>query len=207
MVDLAGRSVLSTIAVDIWHGSLRGVSPNHLALSPDGQSLLVSAAGTNSVEVFDVVSHEHVGSIPTAWYPTGIATSGVADQLSRAIVDMSALRNDFKAVFTVSYTVPGGVTLDYTGSVLGPMRLPEYDPPFQRATRSPTYSIHNLQGTLELGGDRQLYASVKNLFDWTQGSPLVDPAHPFGDDFDTAYVYGPVYGRQFVVGVRLAGGR
>ena len=114
---------------------------------------------------------------------------------------------DFKAVFTVSYTVPGGVTLDYTGSVVGPMRLPEYDPPFQRATRSPTYSLHNLQGTLELGRGRQLYASVKNLFDWTQGSPLVDPAYPFGDDFDTAYVYGPVYGRQFVVGVRLAGER
>lgn len=81
VIDLATAEVTDTVAVDIWHASLRGVNPNHLALTPDGQSILVSAGGTNSVEVFDRVTLEHVGSIPTAWYPTGIAVSPVDDTI------------------------------------------------------------------------------------------------------------------------------
>ncbi|MFH2010520.1 MAG: bifunctional YncE family protein/alkaline phosphatase family protein [bacterium] len=81
VVDLASRTVTDTIELRVWHASLRGISPNHLALSPDGQSLLVSAAGTNSVEVFDLVSLDHVGSIPTAWYPTGITVSPLSDEV------------------------------------------------------------------------------------------------------------------------------
>jgi outer membrane receptor for ferrienterochelin and colicins len=114
---------------------------------------------------------------------------------------------DFRGVFTLAYNAPRGVTVDYTGTVVGPMSLPEYDPPFQREERSPIYSIHNLQASVDLGSGRQLYAAVKNLFNWTQESPLVDPGNPFGDHFDTAYVYGPVYGRQLLLGFRLAGGR
>jgi outer membrane receptor for ferrienterochelin and colicins len=114
---------------------------------------------------------------------------------------------DFTGGFTFSYSAPRGVTVDYTGTVVGPMSLPQYDPPFQRKERSPVHSIHNLQAGLGLGGGRQLYAAVKNLFDWTQESPLVDPGNPFGDHFDTAYVYGPIYGRQLLLGFRVAGGR
>ncbi len=114
---------------------------------------------------------------------------------------------DFTGTWSVAYTSPIGLTLDYTGNVMGPKRMPEYDPPFQRDPESETYAIHNLQGTLNLGGGREVYASVKNIFDWTQGSPLVDPANPFGDSFDTAYIYGPIYGRYFQAGLRLTGGR
>jgi outer membrane receptor for ferrienterochelin and colicins len=114
---------------------------------------------------------------------------------------------DFKGVFSVSYTLPKGIMLDYTGTLVGPIKMPEYDPPFERRKRSPAYSLHNIQTTLDLGTGRQLYASVKNLFDWTQGSPLVDPGNPFGDHFDTAYIYGPVYGRQFMIGFRVTAGR
>ncbi len=110
----------------------------------------------------------------------------------------------FKGVWSVSWELPKDARLDYTGTVTGPMSLPEFDPPFERADRSPVYSLHNLQGTLDVGSGWQLYASVKNLFNWTQQSPLIDPEHPFGDAFDTSYVYGPIFGRQFVLGVRMA---
>ena len=53
VVDLATREVVDTVAVGVWTPGLRGISPNHLAFSPDGERLLVTAAGTNSVEVFD----------------------------------------------------------------------------------------------------------------------------------------------------------
>lgn len=81
VIDLATREVVDRVAVDIWHASLRGINPNHIALTSDDQSLLVAAGGTNSVEVYDRISLEHVGSIPTAWYPTGIAASPLYDLL------------------------------------------------------------------------------------------------------------------------------
>jgi outer membrane receptor for ferrienterochelin and colicins len=92
--------------------------------------------------------------------------------------------------------------LDYTGTVTGPMRLPEYDPPFERPTRSPTFSLHNLQGSWSVTEGTQIYAGVKNLFNYVQPTPLVAPEDPFGEDFDTAYVYGPMRGRHFLLGVR-----
>ncbi len=113
----------------------------------------------------------------------------------------------FKGVWSLSWELPRGASLDYTGTVVGPMKLPEFEPPFERDDHSPTYSIHNLQGRLDLGRGWELYASVKNLFDWTQVSPLIDPEHPFGDAFDTSYVYGPIFGRQFLLGIRVAGMR
>lgn len=97
-------------------------------------------------------------------------------------------------------TVP--VRLDYTGSVTGPMRLPSYDEPFTRPERSPTYSLHNLQATWRLGRGSEIYLAAKNLLDYVQPSALVDPAHPFGESFDTAYVYGPLRGRHVMFGFR-----
>ena len=49
----------------------------------------------------------------------------------------------------------------------------------------------------------EIYASAENVFDFRQGSPLIDPANPFGEHFDTAYVYGPIHGRCIGVGFRL----
>lgn len=96
---------------------------------------------------------------------------------------------------------------DYTGSITGPMRLPSYDAPYTRPERSPTYSVHNVQGAWKVGGDAELYLSLKNVFDYRQPSPLVAPTDPFGDAFDTAYVYGPMRGRHVMVGLRYGAAR
>ncbi len=114
---------------------------------------------------------------------------------------------DFQGVANATYRFPPGFALDYTMNLTGPMKLPEYEPPFERAPTSPTFSIHNVQLTkdfdLSSGGLAQTYLSVENLFGYTQAAPLVDPANPFGDNFDTAYVYGPIHGRCIGLGVRL----
>lgn len=118
----------------------------------------------------------------------------------------------YKGVAEVSYTFPGplggGLTLDYTGSWVGPMELPAYPAPFDRPTRSRSHSVHNLQATMDLGSNaRQFYVAARNVFDFTQGSPLIDSANPFGEAFDTNYVWGPIVGRQLLFGLRLAGSR
>ncbi len=52
-------------------------------------------------------------------------------------------------------------------------------------------------------GELQIYGAAKNVLDYVQPSPLIDPDDPFGDVFDTTYVYGPIRGRNFGFGVRL----
>ncbi|MCG8468950.1 MAG: TonB-dependent receptor [Gemmatimonadetes bacterium] len=115
---------------------------------------------------------------------------------------------DARGVFSATYNARAlPLRLDYTGSLTGPMRLPAYEAPFSRPERSPWHSIHNVQGSWTFASGYELYLSLKNVFDYTQPSPLVDPANPFGDAFDTAYVYGPMRGRHLMLGIRYGLGR
>lgn len=113
-----------------------------------------------------------------------------------------------RAVASATYDVRSlPLSVDYTASLTGPMRMPSFDEPFARPERSPTYSVHNLQANWRLGEGSQLYLSMKNLFDYAQPTPLIDPERPFGDAFDTTYVYGPLRGRYLMLGLRQGIGR
>lgn len=109
-----------------------------------------------------------------------------------------------RGVLGLTYNHPApAVTLDYTASITGPMRLPAYEPPFQRPTRSPAHSVHNLRASWKPTGAVEIYVAANNLFDFTQGSPLVDAGNPFGESFDTSYVWGPIHGRELILGARF----
>lgn len=147
------------------------------------------------------VAVNHVVFDPALSWDLGVTVQDVhvvQDGVRRAQV----FSPSFMAVASASWTVAGGLSMDYTARLTGPMRLPRYDPPFTRAERSPTYTVHNVQAALALPGGAELYGEVRNVFDFTQGSPLVDPGNPFGDAFDTSYVWGPIAGRELVAGMR-----
>jgi outer membrane receptor for ferrienterochelin and colicins len=81
---------------------------------------------------------------------------------------------------------------------------------FERDQWSPAFSTHDLKITKEFadvnsskGIGFEAYISVENIFDYTQGSPLVDSRYPFGPDFDTIYTWGPIVGRTFSLGARI----
>ncbi len=115
---------------------------------------------------------------------------------------------NIRGVLSATYNVRSlPMRVDYTGSITGPMRLPVYAAPFTRAERSPMYSIHNVQTSWRIENGAEFYLSVKNIFDYVQPTALIDPANPFGDDFDTAYVYGPLRGRHIMLGLRYGVGR
>ena len=139
-------------------------------------------------------------------------TAGVTFQdvysVDRGMRSRELFAPTYTGTLSGSYTVPGrGVVLDYTGTLTGPMRLPTYDAPFERPIESPVYSVHNVQVRVPVRRAFEFYAALNNAFDYTQPTPLVDPEHPFGDDFDTAYVYGPIQGRRLVLGARYARSR
>lgn len=104
-----------------------------------------------------------------------------------------------KADFGVTWEGPSGIDLDWTGTVTGRMALPilhgvtEY---------SPWFTEQHVQLTRAIGPNRFVTVGLKNIFNTRQRDPLVAPDDPFGPNFDTYRVWGPVQGRRLVVAVQ-----
>jgi DNA-binding beta-propeller fold protein YncE len=88
IVDTAARAVIDEVATAAPSllfsnvDGLKGVNPNHVALSPDERTLFVTNGGTNSVAVIQLGTERGpggrsrvVGLIPTGWYPNAVAIS------------------------------------------------------------------------------------------------------------------------------------
>jgi outer membrane receptor for ferrienterochelin and colicins len=86
----------------------------------------------------------------------------------------------------------------------GSQRLPstESNPvEHRRPTSSDPYALFNAQVTWSWE-TLDFYAGAENLFDFRQKNPIIDPEHPFGQYFDTSFIWGPVKGREVYVGIR-----
>jgi outer membrane receptor for ferrienterochelin and colicins len=119
---------------------------------------------------------------------------------------------DFLGSFGASYQLRSiDVSLSYSGNLVGSKRMPDsYVENFGRDRFSPVYSTHDFKITKEFtnvndaaGVGIEAYVSAQNVFNYTQGSPLVDASTPFSPEFDTIYTYGPIVGRTFSIGARL----
>lgn len=91
------------------------------------------------------------------------------------------------------------MTVDWTGRLVGPMRLPSFE---GLADRSPWYTEQALQATVRLAPNLFMVGAIRNLSNYRQPDPIVHPEDPFGPGFDTARVYGPVQGRRIMLGVQ-----
>lgn len=134
---------------------------------------------------------------------------------------------NFTGVWSVGYTFKKiNLTIDYTGNVYSPMRLPLLSSEDPRSEYSPWWSIQNIQITKTFKKGLELYGGVKNLLNWTpnknnpfiiarsndpfdkqvqfntEGQAIVTPNNPYGLTFDPSYVYGPNQGIRGFLGVR-----
>lgn len=97
-------------------------------------------------------------------------------QKENGIKTKQILAEKFTGVWSLTYKhYPTNLTLDYTGNIYGPMRLPilgDLDP---RSEYSPTWSIQNIQLTFTGLDNLELYAGVKNVLNWTpnEGNPFI----------------------------------
>jgi outer membrane receptor for ferrienterochelin and colicins len=118
----------------------------------------------------------------------------------------------FSGTFAVSYKFnKAGITIDYTGRVMGPMELPVVVNDF-RSSKSPWFSLQNIQVTKSVRRGLEIYGGVKNLFNFIPKDPLLRPFDPFdkyiginnpnGYTFDTTYNYAPIQGIRGFLGVR-----
>ncbi|MFW6157533.1 MAG: TonB-dependent receptor [Balneolaceae bacterium] len=107
---------------------------------------------------------------------------------------------EMSGVFTLSYAFePVGITLDWTGRVMGEMKLPDYT---GYEDHSRVFTEQNLRVGKSFTNGLELYASVKNLFNYVQKDPLVAPDRPFSNEFATDRVYGPLQGRRALLGLK-----
>lgn len=147
--------------------------------------------------------------------------------IENGIKEWQLFSEHFSGVWNVGYTFKNiDLTVDYTGNVYSPMRLPILSDLDPRSKYSPWWSIQNIQITKKFKKGFELYGGVKNLLNWTpnKGNPFiiartndpfdeevvfdasgqatVTPNNPYGLTFDPAYVYGPNQGVRGFLGFR-----
>ena len=76
VVNTANNTVTATI--DLRPNGAKnvpGVTPNQLALSPDGKTLYAALSDMNAVALIDTTTQKIKGEIPVGWYPTAVVAS------------------------------------------------------------------------------------------------------------------------------------
>tara|TARA_B100000686_G_scaffold52754_1_gene56605 strand:+ start:4970 stop:7267 length:2298 start_codon:yes stop_codon:yes gene_type:complete len=120
--------------------------------------------------------------------------------------------------------IPSGYTIDLTGNVIGPMRLPLISDLDARDQNSPTFTIINFQITKSLQNKYEFYIGLKNILDFTpSNNSIARPFDPFDNNvlfdennniipnlnnpnglkFDPSYVYTSNQGIRGFIGLRL----
>ncbi|WP_343795507.1 TonB-dependent receptor [Gaetbulibacter jejuensis] len=175
-----------------------------------GASLNIDAVFGNGIKALLGVTHQDVSQTEN---------DETIDQI---------LTEKFSGTWALSYKhYKTNLTLDYTGNIYGPMRLPTLGDLDPRNDKSPTWSVQNIQLTYDGIKNIELYAGIKNLLNWTpnKGEPFIiarshDPfdenvdynpdgsvmatsENPYALTFDPSYVYAPNQGRRLFFGMRF----
>ena len=82
VIDTRTYQVASTIPLNPFGLTLKGVAPTALAVAPDGSTLFAALGGLNAVAVVDVASAGIRGLIPTAWYPNHLVLNANGTKLA-----------------------------------------------------------------------------------------------------------------------------
>lgn len=117
-----------------------------------------------------------------------------------------------RALLNAAYETPSGRwKADFTLQYSGKQKLPPYidhslhhqshDEP--AITEAPAF-FRSLGQITYMSGKWDVYIGSENIGDYRQHNPVINPENPFGSDFDTGIVWGPVTGRMFYAGVRFA---
>ncbi len=95
---------------------------------------------------------------------------------------------------------------DATYNHIGSQRLPNTSSnpiQYQLSSNSESYNLLNSQVTRVFSDKFEVYVGGENLTNFRQKSPILANDNPFGNNFDTTIVYGPIFGRMFYAGLRF----
>ena len=94
---------------------------------------------------------------------------------------------------------------DLTFNHVGEQRLPSTDTnpsEYQLLEISERLNLVNTQITRVFNDSFQIYLGVENLTNYRQKNTILAADDPFGDYFDAAYIYGPIFGSLWYIGFR-----
>jgi len=73
---------------------------------------------------------------------------------------------------------------------------------YQLAEYSPSLATLNTQATKVFSSTFEIYIGGENIMDVKQKNPILGSENPFGANFDTTMVYGPIFGSNYYLGLR-----
>ena len=74
---------------------------------------------------------------------------------------------------------------------------------YQLSEYSPTVGTLNMQITKVFSPKFEVYLGGENITNVRQDNPILGADDPFGSNFDTTFVYGPIYGSNYYAGLRF----
>ena len=95
---------------------------------------------------------------------------------------------------------------DSTFNWLGAQRFPstiQSTEEFRLPNYSPSFSTLNLQLTRVFSDQFEVYIGGENITNTRQNNPILSPDDPFGSNFDSTFVYGPIFGSMYYTGLRF----
>ena len=101
---------------------------------------------------------------------------------------------------------PGSWKFDATYNLIGRQRFPstaQNPQAFQLAANSPPFSTLNAQITKVFSSQFEVYFGGENMTNYSQKNPILGAENPFGSNFDTTFVYGPIFGSMYYAGLRF----
>jgi hypothetical protein len=74
---------------------------------------------------------------------------------------------------------------------------------FRLPDESPTVGTLNAQITKVFSPKFEVYLGGENITNVRQNNPILGADDPFGSNFDTTFVYGPIFGSMYYAGLRF----
>ena len=94
---------------------------------------------------------------------------------------------------------------DLTAQWIGSQRIPNTrDNPelYALPGRSEDYMLMNAQVTRVFGERLEVYLGGENLLNYRQSNPILSSENPYGEYFESALIWAPIFGRMFYGGLR-----
>jgi len=95
--------------------------------------------------------------------------------------------------FDATYNYLGKQRFSSTESYLQTIGLSQF---------SSTVSTLNAQVTKVFSSNFEMYVGGENITNVKQNNPIIGSDNPFGVNFDTTYIYGPIFGSSYYAGLR-----
>ena len=152
-----------------------------------------------------------------------LLTNGLSINAGATLTEVSVTENNvkrkqlltesFSGVWSISYKFNKNYSIDYTGNLFGPMRLPLLGENDLRDEYSPWFSIQNIQLNKKFNNGWEAYSGIKNLLNFTPAANSINSANnPFDvgvntelnpeKAFDPSYVYASNQGIRAFAGIR-----